>query len=147
MIRIVLDTNVLVSAVLNPHGKPALLLKLALGGMVELVISPAMIKEIERVFHYPKLIKLLRKNGVTPDEIGSLIKELTSTAVITAGKLALDVIKDDPSDNFVLACAVEGRADFIVSGDDHLKDLKTFEGIEILSPATFLKLARIKDER
>lgn len=147
MIRIVLDTNVLVSAVLNPRGKPALLLKLVLGGVVDLVISPAMIEEIERVFQYPKLLKLLRKNGVTPEEVGSLINQLSTTAVITEGKLLLDVIKDDPSDNLVLACAVEGKADFIVSGDDHLKDLKTFEGIEILAPATFLKLARIKEEK
>jgi putative PIN family toxin of toxin-antitoxin system len=147
MIKVVLDTNVLVSAVLNPHGKPALLFKLALGGMVELVISPSMIKKLRGCFRYPKLFKLLKKNGITPEEIGFLLNQLRTTAVNTAGKLQLDVIKDDPSDNLVLACAVEGKADFIVSGDDHLKALRTFEGIEILYPATFLKLARVKDEK
>ena len=54
--------------------------------------------------------------------------------------MKVEEIKDDPEDNKYLSAAVEGKADFIVSGDHHLKDLKTFHGIRILDPSTFLVL-------
>jgi hypothetical protein len=56
MNRLVLDTNIWVSAILNPRGKPALILKLAMGGVVEIVISPAVVKELHKVLYYPKLL-------------------------------------------------------------------------------------------
>jgi hypothetical protein len=58
--------------------------------------------------------------------------------------LVLDVIKADPTDNIVLASAVEGGADFIISGDSHLLTLANFEGIDIVEPATLLELTNIK---
>jgi uncharacterized protein len=146
MTRLVLDTNVLVSAILSPRGKPAFILKLALRGVVELVISPAIIEEMYKVLHYPKLIKLLKKNRVSVEEIEAFIKNIDTIAEITKGKLVLDVIKDDTSDNIILACGVEGGADFIISGDSHLLGLESFEEIEIVTPATFLELTNIKYE-
>ena len=146
MIRIVLDTNVLVSAILNPRGKPALILNLALKGMVELVISRAIIQELHKVLNYPKLIKLLKKNGVTTKEVESVIDNLDTIGEITKGELVLNVIKNDPTDNIILACAVEGRADFIISGDVHLLSLNKFQEIEFVDPATFLDLTHIKHE-
>jgi len=59
---------------------------------------------------------------------------------MTPGILNVSAIVDDPSDNIYLACAVEGHANFIVSGDHHLTDLKTYLGIPIVNPANFLKL-------
>src|SRR4030042_2461751 len=102
MIKLVLDTNVLVSAILNPRGKPAFILKLALKGAVELVISQAIIKETHKVLYYPKLIKLLKKNGVTAKEVEAFIDNLGGIAEITKGELVLDVIKADPTDNIIL---------------------------------------------
>ncbi|MGH7909101.1 MAG: putative toxin-antitoxin system toxin component, PIN family, partial [Thermodesulfobacteriota bacterium] len=58
----------------------------------------------------------------------------------TPGKLKLHVIKRDPQDNEVLIAALEGKADFIVSGDSDLKELKSYKGIRIVSPAEFGKL-------
>ncbi|HJX30871.1 MAG TPA: putative toxin-antitoxin system toxin component, PIN family [Thermodesulfobacteriota bacterium] len=147
MIKLVLDTNVLVSAILNPRGKPAFILKLALKGAVELVISQAIIKETHKVLYYPKLIKLLKKNGVTAKEVEAFIDNLGGIAEITKGELVLDVIKADPTDNIILACAVEGGADFIISGDSHLLTLANFEGIDIVEPATLLELTNIKYEK
>jgi len=147
MIKLVLDTNVLVSAILNPRGKPAFILKLALKGAVGLVISQAIIKETHKVLHYPKLIKLLKKNGVTAKEVEAFIDNLDRIAEITKGELVLDVIKADPTDNIILACAVEGGADFIISGDSHLLTLANFEGIDIVEPATLLELTNIKYEK
>ena len=63
---------------------------------------------------------------------------LRTVAVITPGRLHFESLSSDPDDTKYLACAVEGRADFIISGDHHLKDLKTFRGIRIVDPATFL---------
>jgi putative PIN family toxin of toxin-antitoxin system len=147
MIKLVLDTNVLVSAILNPRGKPAFIFKLALKEAVELVISQAIIKEMHKVLHYSKLIKLLKKNGITTKGVEAFIDNLEEIAEITKGELVLDVIKADPADNKILACAVEGGADFIISGDSHLLSLANFEGIDIVDPATFLELANIKYEK
>ena len=146
MTRLVLDANVLVSAILNPQGKPSLILKLALSGVVNLVISRSIIEELHKVLHYPKLLKLLKKNGVSVEELEAFIDNLDTIAELTKGKLVLDVIKDDPADNMILACAVEGGADFIISGDSHLLSLANFEEIGIMDPATFLELTNIKYE-
>ncbi len=56
--------------------------------------------------------------------------------------MKLDVIESDPTDNKYLECAVEGKADLIISGDHHLTDLKAYRGIEIVSPAEFLKAVK-----
>jgi uncharacterized protein len=146
MTRLVWDTNVFVSAILNPRGKPALILKLVLRGVVELVISREIIKEINKVLHYPKLLKLLKKNKVSVEEVEGFINNIDTIAEFTKGELVLEVIKEDPTDNITLACAVEGGADFIISGDSHLLKLSNFEEIEIVAPATFLEIASIKYE-
>ncbi len=64
---------------------------------------------------------------------------------MTPGLLSVSAILDDPSDNIYLACAVEGAADFIVSGDHHLTDLKIFRRIPIVNPAIFLMLIAERD--
>jgi predicted nucleic acid-binding protein len=61
-------------------------------------------------------------------------------AVLTPGELAVEAVADDPADDLVLACAVEGNADFIISGDHHLLDLENYQGIKIVNPARFLDL-------
>jgi hypothetical protein len=141
MTRIVIDTNILVSAFLTPKGNPAKILKLILEGKLNLIISPAILEETRQVFNYPRLVKLMRKNKITLDEVYGFLDKLSRVAVITPGQLDIDVIQDDPADNKILACGQEGEADFIISGDHYLTDLKTFQGIKILNPAAFLKIA------
>jgi len=140
MTRIVIDTNILVSAILTPKGNPAKILKLILEGKLYLIISPAILEETRQVFNYPRLVKRLKKNKITLDEVYGFLDKLSRVAVITQGKLDIDIIQDDPSDNKILACGLEGEADFIISGDHHLTDLKTFQGIKIVNPAAFLKI-------
>lgn len=135
--KIVLDTNQLISAILTPDGKPAIILDEVLAGTLTLVISPKIIYEAEKVLSYPKLVKLLKKRDVSPENIKVLLDKILAIGVMTYDSLHLDVISDDPSDNIILACAVEGEADFIISGDHHLTDLKTYQGIIIIDPATF----------
>ena len=142
MMRIVLDTNVLVSAILSPRSASAQIILLVLDGVLNLAISNDILEEVYRVLRYPKLVRLMKKNGVTPREVESVIERLSTIAVVTPGELTLDVIQDDPSDNKILACAIESEADFIISGDRHLADLKEYQGIAIVNPATFLVIVR-----
>lgn len=79
---------------------------------------------------------------ITLEEVYTFLDKMSKIAVITPGKLDIEAIPDDPSDNMVLSCAVEGEADFIISGDHHLTDLRIFQGIKIVDPAAFLKIIR-----
>ena len=89
------------------------------------------------MFLYPKLRKLHRR---TPKEIDQFLKKTIRISLIVPGNTVITEIKADPEDNKYLTAAVEGKADFIISGDSHLKNLKTFQGIRILDPASFLTL-------
>lgn len=144
MTKIVIDTNILVSAILTPEGNPAKILKLVLEGKLNLIISPAILEEIRQVFNYPKLAKLMEKNNITRQEVYGFLDKMSRVAIITPGKLDIDVIPKDPADNKIIACALEGDADFIISGDHHLTDLKIFQSIKIIDPAAFLKIVNIQ---
>lgn len=135
--RVVLDTNQYVSALLKSESNSAKLLTLAAEGQITLIVSPDILDEIRRVLSYPKIRKLHRR---TEREIEQFIRQTEKIAVITPGTLEVDAIPADPADNIILACAVESNADYIISGDHHLKDLGAYQGIEILEPATFLKI-------
>ena len=125
MIRVVLDANVFVSAVLKATGNPAQIIELVKEGKITLLVSPDILAEVRATLLYPKLRKLHQRSARW---IKGFLQELSAKAELTPGELVIDAIKDDPSDNIYLACAVEGNADFVVSGDHHLKELKTFPG-------------------
>ena len=144
MTKIVIDTNILVSAILTPEGNPAKILKLVLEGKLNLIISPAILEETRQVFNYPKLAKLMEKNNITRQEVYGFLDKMSRVDLITPGKLDIDVIPKDPADNKIIACALEGDADFIISGDHHLTDLKIFQSIKIIDPAAFLKIVNIQ---
>jgi len=137
MIRVVLDANIFVSTVLKSHSNPARVFQLAKEGKVILISSKDTFSEVKTVLLYPKLRKL---HGRTPKEISEFVKRATRVSYIVPGTTKILEIKDDPADNKYLSAAIEGRADFIVSGDHHLKDLKTFRGIRIIDPSIFLAL-------
>ncbi len=101
-----------------------------------------MLEEAKRVFAYPKIQKILKKNRISFKEVNNFIDRLNKTAIIVPGQTIPDVIKDDPADNIVLACALEGKANYIVSGDQHLIRLETYQTIEIVKPAFFLSLLK-----
>lgn len=136
-VRVVLDANVFVSAVLYPSSNPGHILELVRQNAVRLLVSPDILAEVKAVLSYPRLRKLHRRS---PKWIKKFIQELSDLAQTTPGELIIDAIKDDPSDNVYLACALEGEADFVVSGDKHLKNLKSYQGIRIIEPAMFLQV-------
>jgi hypothetical protein len=102
-----------------------------------LLTSPALLAEFRRVLTYPKLRSLIR---LSPDEEESLLRLLVEEAEITAGTLQVQVVEVDPADDAVLACAIEGHADCIVSGDSHLLSLRQHAGIPIITARAFLRI-------
>ncbi|MEI6206790.1 MAG: putative toxin-antitoxin system toxin component, PIN family [Desulfuromonadales bacterium] len=137
MIRVVLDTNLFVSALLKPDSNPDKIIKLVREEKVLLLISDAICNEIIRVLFYPKIRKRL---AVSDEELQNFAKLIRTVAIVTPGALNLPPLAADPDDTKYLICAVEGRADYIVSGDNHLTDLVIFQGIRIVPPAEFLQL-------
>lgn len=139
MIKVVLDTNVIVSAYLVPTGKPAEILSLARKGKLHIFLSQEIINEIKRTLLSPKLRKIHKD---TLEQTSLFVRAFSKIATVMPGTISVDVIKDDPDDNKILACALEGKVDYIVSGDHHLTDLKSFHGISIVNPDMFLQAIR-----
>lgn len=140
--KVVLDTNVIVSGTLIEKGHPAKILNEWRDGRFTLVISEEIIEEVKDVLNDKELRKKYKK--LTKQRVGRLINFIRRHSLIVPGKLHLEVVKEDPEDNKILTAALEGDADCIVSGDDHLLKLKRFQGIPILSPANFAKQLRRK---
>jgi hypothetical protein len=136
--RVVADTNILVSYVLVPAGNPARILRARAEGKIELLLSQPILAECSRVLKYRRI---RARHQLSDEEIESTIEDIRELATfVEASEVKIGVVKDDPSDNMIIECAVAGGADYIVSGDDHLLDLRQYEGIQILSPAEFLLL-------
>jgi len=140
MIRVVLDTNILISAIISPNGKNARILEWERKGHIELLFSPATIEEAWKVLRYPKLKKILQKNKLNSETAEISLENIIKSSIVVPGQITVDTLEEDPSDNVFLACAVEGQADFIVSGDGHLNSLKSFHRIQIVDTLILLKI-------
>jgi len=138
MPKVVLDTNIYISAILTP-GKSRRVLELARKRIIEVLISEPILLEIERVLR----LKLRRSNF----EVIFILKAIRDITILVSPALKLSVIKEDEPDNRVLECAVTGKVNYIVSGNKHhLLPLKEFKGIKILEPAEFLKTLKEIDQ-
>ena len=143
MFKIVLDTNVLVSALINPHGKPAQIINYVFENKIRLFTSPSIMEELERVLSYPKLMK---RHGLDSEELKEFISDLLSIMSLIEEEKIIEVIMEDPSDNKYLSCAIDAKVDFIISGDIHLLNLGEYEGIRIVTPAQFLEIMEREKE-
>ena len=135
MIRVVLDANQFVSALLKPGSSPDSIIRMVREEKLLLLMSEPIIAEILRVLAYPKILKRLT---VTEEYLKQFVVKLSAVAVITPGLLEVPPLPADPDDTKYLACAIEGKADYLISGDHHLTDLRFYQGIRIIDPATFL---------
>ncbi len=136
MLRVVLDTNIFVSSLLTHTGSAARVLDVWRERHFVLVISPAIIDEIQRVLRYPHI---QRKYAITEADIVALTELLQKDALLVPGMADVaGTIPEDPTDEIMLACALDGLADCIVSGDHHLLNLATFRGIPVLTVREFL---------
>lgn len=133
MVRVVLDTNVLVSGVIA-SGYSARILDAAHREEIKLVTSVHLLEEFGEVISRRRIIR--KYPGVT-EHAETLLDFLRAFAEFVSGVPEGNQISPDRDDDFVLACAVEGEADYIVSGDPHLLDLKSFKQIPVLTPREF----------
>lgn len=127
--RVVLDTNIFVSALLG--GRLGIILDEWRAGKWTLIVSEAIMREYLAVLQRPKF-------GITTEELTATMDYLFKKAEFVSPAQSVDVVHDDPSDNKFLEAAVEGDADFIVSGDTHLLALGTFHNVVILSGRDFI---------
>ena len=132
--KIVLDTNVIISGLLW-GGSPRQLLDLARLGEISLYTSIDILSELDAVLHREKFSLRLARAGV---KCNDLVLGYAALATVVQVQEIKPVIHDDPDDDTVLACALISKADFIISGDHHLLDLREYENIEILKAKTLL---------
>ena len=135
MLKVVIDINLFVSGVISKKGNPARLLQLWYDRAFLVVISEQMVEELRRVLRYPRI---RNKYNLKDEEIEQVVGMIKKFAIVLPDIIELDVIKDDPDDNKVLACALAVKADYIVSGDSHLLDLGVFENIPIVTMKDFI---------
>ncbi len=129
MLKVVVDTNVLVSATIV-QGKQFEILKLAKLGKIKLITSPTILKEFEEVISREKF-------GFSKEQVSLAIRQILEIAEIIIPQYKIDFIKSDPDDNIVLECAQESNADIIISGDTHLLNLKEYKNIQIVNATEF----------
>ena len=130
-LSVVLDTNVYVSAFTFPRGSLFPIWRRARAGTYRLLVSPAIVREFART--------LREQFSWGEHQITGQLKLLVSTSEIVSPDTVPEVIARDPADNHILACAVSGGADLIVTGDRDLLHLKSYRGIGIVRPADFLR--------
>jgi uncharacterized protein len=133
----VLDTNIIVSSALAPHGISAHILSLLQEDMFRLVVSEAILAEYQGSLSRREVQK---RHQLTISEMRALIDDFRETAIVVEPEIHLDVVKNDPDDNKFIECAVAGRAEVIVTNDADLLAVESYQGVEILRPHAFLEL-------
>jgi putative PIN family toxin of toxin-antitoxin system len=108
--RVVLDSNILFSALISPHGAPDAIYRAWRSTRFEVVTSQVQLDEIRRASRYPKLQGVLQ-----PSKVGAMINNLQRALVLE--HLSVEIEADDPDDSFLLAMALAGNADYLVTGD------------------------------
>ena len=132
--KVVLDTNVWISGILM-GGLPGIVISTLEEKRASIYISPPMLEEIDRVLDHPRILNILKRSDVDKIEV---LKRILSMSILVRPRVEIHVIMDDPQDNMFLECAKEGNVHYVITGDSHLKALRMFEGIEIVSPREFL---------
>lgn len=139
IVKAVIDTSVMLS-VAFPRGELAKELRnMIADGAFTPVTSKEIMAELYRIIHYPRILKQFKPSKEDIDEFIGMIME---KSLITRGHYQLDKIADDPTDDMFLACAMEAKADYIVSRDPHLRNLKHFHGIRIIDIKAFVERVR-----
>jgi putative PIN family toxin of toxin-antitoxin system len=128
-LRVILDTNVLISALIVPRGAPSYLYRCWRKNRFTLISSEEQLEEFRRVTRYPRLERFL-----DPATAGTMVNAVRALAVLTGPLPRVDA-SPDPADNFLLAMAVTGKADLLVTGDGkHLMSPRRHADTRIVTP-------------
>ncbi len=139
-----LDVGQFVSAAINSRGHPAQIIQAWRRDDFELVTSFPILEDLRRVLFYPHIRK---RHRWSEEEIHLFVDSMAMASTVAAGVVEVDAVDDDPSDNKILACAAEGKVDYIVASDEHLAKLRTFSGIPIVPPQRFLEILAERSKR
>lgn len=132
LLRVVLDTNIYIAAFNRPRGQNAKLWTAARDQRYQLFVSVPIIREIADV---------LRTDFAWPEpDLQQRIRLVAQVAEIVITKSILDLVPADPDDNRILECAVDGKADLIVTNDHHLLDLKSCQNTPIIAGPDFRRM-------
>ncbi len=135
MLKIVVDTNVLVSAALKRGGHPDTLLRRWIAGDFLIVTCPTAIAELSDVLNRPRIRE---KYHLTSQDIRDFVRQFSRQAILVPGTSVSGIVLDDPKDDIFIACAIEGQTRHIVSGDHHLLKLCRYGSVRIVTVARFL---------
>ena len=139
--RVVFDTNVLISALITT-GKPKELFQQAVKGHIQLVISKSILEEFSQISMDPRIRKY-----ASEDDVVAFLRIIDKVAKVTKIKSQFSAVKEDPDDDMVVRTAFDGKANYIVSGDKHLLSLGTYRGIRIINVEEMLTLLKKKKEQ
>lgn len=135
-LRVVVDTNVFISGLFgNKNAPPFQILSLIRIQKIALVTSRSILEEVKKVLNRPRIIKLTKMNL---EDQENFISNLIEKSSISKEEQLSSFVSRDVKDDKFLACATEGKADYIVTGDKDLLVLKEYEGIKIVTPREFL---------
>ena len=134
--RFVADTNIILSS-LYWGGIPRKVIDLAKVGSIQLCTSQALLTELSGVIRRRKFGARMNELGLSADQI---LQEFLKVALVIETESVEPVVKADPDDDAVIACAVYGECQYIVSGDAHLLSLVSYKGIAIVTAAQMLDI-------
>jgi putative PIN family toxin of toxin-antitoxin system len=138
MLRAVLDANVLASAFLQPRGPSGKILTLLVReAAFELVLSLPILDELKRILRYPRVQKHLHTPAA---EIEAHLAALAVLSDVVEPSVPIRIVSEDPDDDRYVEAALEGRAEYLVSGDRHLLDLREYQSVRMVTPRAFLEL-------
>ena len=135
--KAVLDCNVIVSGLIRPDGAPAQALNAFIEGRLEVILSPSILEEYRRILQSPKV---RRYTSLSIDGLESFLTSFALAAFWVEDRTSANpIVLLDPSDDIYLLAAAEGRADYLVSGDNHLLAIKRYQDIPIVTPREFVR--------
>ena len=132
---VVVDTNRVVSRAISSSGAAAEILRRWRAGAIDLAVSEAILAEYERALGYGRV---RRRHGKSAAEVHEFVAEFQEFAIVVEPAEMPPIIAEDPDDDKFLWCAGTAGAQHVVTRDEHLRSLRVFAGIRILSPAAFL---------
>ena len=135
MIKVTVDTNVLISATFW-YGDSYRVIELVENKKLYLVLSKDILKEYAWVLQYEEIQEKIKKKNL---EMKYTVLKIAQLANIVEPRKKFFVVEEDPDDNMIIECAIEGNVDFIISQDKHLLGLEEFKGIKIVTPNFFIK--------
>ncbi len=139
--KITVDTNVLISATFW-NGDSQRIIELVENKELVLVLSQDILKEYKEVIQYDDIQKKIERNSLVLRY--TFLKIIQISTLVEPSK-SIFLVKDDPDDNAILECALEGEVDYIISQDKHLLKIKELQGIQIITPKEFLVIFSQRD--